>query len=136
MFGVTNDGQTDNLLCKLAGARFAADIRMPGWQTCHKVKGVTLVKNQARTLWFLTRCLFVNFSRNFEQPFTPQTSPFDPNMHSNEISATSRSPHSQILSPVRPQADEKTPKNPNAQTNETLNDCLPLKNWPYRPQTW
>ena len=72
---------------------------------------VSILYRQRR---FRTRPSPVNFSRNFEQPFTPQTPPFDHAMHPNEISGSSRSLRSQIFSPVRPQADEKTPKNQNA----------------------
>ena len=67
--------------------------------------------------------------RNFKLPFTPQTRPFDPNMHSNEISGSLRSPGCENFSTVRPLADEQIIK------KRTLNDRLPLKNRPYKAQT-
>ena len=73
--------------------------------------------------------------KNFERPLTPQTTPFDPNMHSNEISGSSRSPGCEHFSTIRPLADKKKAKKPKRQKTRTLNDRLPLKHRPYRPQT-
>ena len=74
------------------------------------------------------RQFFHNFwSGNSLRPSTLQTPPFDRHMHSNDISATSRSPRCESFSPVRPLADEKTPKNQNVKKSELWTTVYPSK---------